>query len=243
MADDFGVNIEYLLSIPSIHIKAIYKLRKWTHLKIAKDETTIWIRGFTQHEIESESVLKIPFIKRYFLKGAQLVPYGRALPEMVEPNLLWSNIQRGLKIHLPKENFNFFGLEQNYKIKLVPSNENKAIDATIVDLISLKKYIETAPKIRLKNLKWTIIEHKSALIIGSPLLPIRGQDYYQLSSFLIPAGWKLEHENFSKVFKEALGESAEYWYMINENSEISKLSKIAFNSLSKGSFIKSIQSV
>jgi len=243
MADNFGVNIEYWLSIPLQHDRAIYKLRKWAHLKMAKDEKLIWVRGLTQNEIESDSVLKIPLIKRYFLNSAQLIPYGKSLPAMVEPNLLWSPIQRGLKIALPKENFNFFSLEQTFKIALVPSDEDRVIDVTIVDLSTLGKYLETAPRVRLKNLKWTIIENKSALIIGTPLLPIKGQDLYQLSCFLIPAGWKLEYEMFSKIFKEALGESIEYWYLMDKNSKISKLSKAEFNSLSKGSFVKSIQSV
>jgi len=209
---------------------------------MAKDEALIWIRGLTRNEIESESVLKIPLIQRYFLEGAQLVPFGKSLPVMVEPNLLWTPIQRGLKIQLPKENFNFFGLDQTFKISLVPSQENKLIDATIIDLSILGKYLETAPRIRLKNLRWTIIENKSALVLGRPLLPVIGQDYYQLSCFLIPAGWKLEYEKFSKVFKKALGESIEFWYLIHANNEIFKLSKAKFNSLSKGSFIKSIQS-
>lgn len=243
MEDNSGINLEYWLSIPSQHQKAVYTLRIWSHLKLAVDENLIWIRGFTQKEIDSQSVLRIPMIERYFLKGSHLVAFGNSLPAMVEPSLLWSPIQRGLKIQLPKENFNFFGVKQTFKITIVPSQESKITDAALVDLTILEKYLETAPKVRLKNLEWTIIENNKALILGGPLLPIKGKDLYQMSCFLIPSGWKLEYEKFSKVFKQALGESEEYWYLINENSKISKLRKSDFNSLSKGSLVKTLRSL
>ena len=243
MEDNSGINIEYWLSVPSQHKKAIYQLRKWSHLKTATDDKLIWIRGLTQTEIQSESVLKIPFIERYYLKGVQLIPYGKSLPALVEPSLLWSPIQRGLKIQLPSENFNFFGIDQTTKITIVPSKENRIINATIVDLKTLEKYLDTAPKIRLKNLSWTIIENKRAVILGTPLLPIQGQDLYQISCFLIPGGWKLEYENFANVFKKALGESIEYLYLIDENNKIFKLSKKDFSSLSKGSVVNTMRVV
>lgn len=240
MADNSGNSLEYWLSIPSPHKQAIYKLRKWSHLKIARDEDLIWVRGFTKTEIESTDVLKIPRIERYYLRGARLVLYRKSLPDIVEPTLLWSPIQRGLKVSLPKENFNYFGINQVQRINLVPSERNKAINATIVQLDHLERYLFIAPKIRLKSLKWTIIENDMAIILGRPLLPIQGQDLYQNSCFLIPAGYKFEYESMVKIYKKALGESIDFWYLLDEKSEMYKLRKTDFNRLTKGSFVNTI---
>ena len=240
MANDAGNKLEYWLFLSIAHKAVIYKFRKWSNLKMAIDKDWIWIRGFTLADIESTSVLSIPSIKRYYLKGTHLVPYGKTLPAMIEPNLLWSPIYRGLKISLPKENFNYFGIDQTYKISLVPSEEIKPINATLIDLNILETYMHSASNIRLKNLQWTILNEDKALIIGTPILPIQGQDFYQYACFLLPAGWRLKYDNMASVYKEALGESIEFWYVVNENSQISKLRKTDFNQLSKGSFLKTL---
>lgn len=240
MANDAGNKLEYWLSLNIAHKAVTYKLRKLAYLKMAIDKNLVWIRGFTQADIESASILSIPSIRRYYLKGTHLIPYGKNLPDMIEPSLLWSPIHRGLKISLPKENFNYFGMDQTYSISLVPSEVMKPINATLVDLETLGNYIHSAPNIRLKNLQWTILNKDKALIIGTPILPIQGQDLYQEACFLLPAGWKLKYDNMASVYKEALGESIEFWYLIDKDSQISKLRKANFNQLSKGSFIKSL---
>jgi len=240
MANNAGNNLEYWLSVTTVHRSAIYELRKWAHLKMSVEDNLIWIRGFSLAEIDSSTVLKIPFIMRYYLSGAHLVPHGKTLPAMVEPNLLWSPIQRGFKISLPNENYNYFGLDQTFQLSLVPCKEVKRINVTIVELKTLENYIHSTYNVRLKNLKWTILENDKALIIGTPILPVRGQDLYQNASFLLPAGWKLKYENLIKVYKRALGESIDYWYYVNEKSHISKLRKSDFNLLSKGSLISTL---
>ena len=240
MGKDVKENIEFWLSIIPSFREAIYKLRKWSHLKVANEDNLIWVRGFTKSEIESTSILKIPSAMRYYLKNAQLVPYGKFLPSTIEPSLLWTPIQRGLRITLPKENFHYFGISQVHKISLIPSNDVRPTNAIIVQLQTLESYISTAYYIRLKNLKWTILDSNRALILGAPLLPIKSQDFYQNGCFLIPAGWKIRFDNMTKVYKRALGESAEYWYLLKEENELSKLRKSDFNQLSKGSFIKTL---
>ena len=237
MEDHAGDNVEYWAVVPSRYAHALYPLRKWPRLKMANAEGVIWIRGFTPEEVESVSVLSIPMLERYYLKEARLYPIGKFLPAMVVPSLLWTDLRRGLKVRLPGENFNYFGVAQTHRISLVPSGVRRAITATIVDLSALGKYLHVAPHVRVAPLRWTVLEGKRALIMGTPLLPIRGQDYYRHACFLIPAGWKLRYERMAAVYQQALGDSHEYWYFLNENSDLSKLSKTNFNNLSKGSFV------
>lgn len=236
MANNAGNSLEYWISVKVSQKNALYGLRKWSDLKVAFEDNLIWVRGLSEVEIESTEVLKIPYLNRYYLNGTHLNPYGKSLPARIEPNLLWTPLQRGLKITLPKENFNYFGINQTYEITLVPSEENISIDATIVDRNDLEHYLKDSYDIRHKHLLWTVIDENKALIIGAPILPIRGQDLYRNNCFLIPAGWKLKYDNMDQVFKLALGESIQYWYLIDEENTMTKLGKSDFNLLSKGSF-------
>lgn len=241
MADHAGDNVEYWAAIPARYTQALYHLRSWPDLKMATADGLIWLRGFSQADVDSVSVLSIPMLKRYYLVEARLYPIGKSLPIMVAPSLLWTDLRRGLKVRLPEENFNYFGVARTHGIALVPSEIQRAVTATIVDLATLGKYLHDAPRVRVASLRWTVLEGKRALIMGTPLLPIQGQDYYRQACFLIPAGWKLQYECMADVYQEALGDSHEYWYILNEYSDLSKLRKANFNYLSKGSFVNTSQ--
>ena len=241
MADHAGDHVAYWVTAPTSHARALYPLRKWPHLKMATADGLFWLRGFTREDLESASVLSIPNLKRYYSVEARLYPIGKSLPTMVEPSLLWTDLRRGLKITLPKENFNFFGVAQTHRISLVPSEDQRATTATIVDLPTLGAYLHTAPRVRVASLTWTVLEGGRALIRGTPLLPVKGQDYYRQACFLVPAGWKLRYECMAGTYREALGDSHDYWYLLNENGDLCKLRKADFNRLSKGSFVNTRQ--
>lgn len=241
MENNFGDNsLEYWASIPKVYQDSVYNLRKYSNIKIAFESEIIWLRSLTKSNIESLNILKIPSIKRFYLKETHLIEYGKSLPFMIEPTLLWTPIQRGLKIKMPKENFNYFGLDSSFNITIEPSSVPQKITASIVNLDSLEKYLETYLNYRTKTITWTILNKTTALLLGSPLIPIPGKDYYQADSFIIPAGWKLTHECLLLTFKKALKDELEYWYLIDENSHINKIKKSDFTPLNKGSFLKSI---
>jgi hypothetical protein len=241
MANHAGDNVEYWGSVPARFAHALYPLRKWPDLKMATVDGLVWLRGFSPAEVESVSVLSIPMLERYYLVEARLYPIGKSLPALIAPSLLWTDLRRGLKVRLPEENFNYFGVARTHHVSLVPSEVQREVTATIVDLLALGKYLHDAPRVRVASLRWTVLGENRALIMGTPLLPIQGQDYYSQACFLIPAGWKMQYERMAAVYQQALGDSHEYWYILNENNDLSKLRKADFNHLSKGAFVNTVQ--
>ncbi|MEO0734994.1 MAG: hypothetical protein AAFZ52_19305 [Bacteroidota bacterium] len=241
MADHARDHLAYWAAVPDRYADALYPLRQWPHLKMATEGGLIWLRDFTREDIESASVRRIPLLQRYYLQDARLYPVGNSLPVMVAPNLLWTDLRRGLKVRLPKENFNYFGVEHTHQLSLVHCAIPREVTATIVELVALGEYLYDAPSVRVAPLQWTILGIEHALILGTPLLPIRGQDYYQQAGFLIPAGWQLRYQTMASVYRDALADSSAYWYLLDENSQLSKVSKADFNHLSKGSFVNTLQ--
>ncbi len=239
MADDVADHIEYWFSADRTYEKSLYALRNWDHLKMAEQNDRIWIKGLSATDIESAKVLSIPSINRYYLKGSKLIPHGKKLPAMVEPSLLWTPIARALKIHLPKENFNYFGLQQLYTVQLKPSDVERPTDVVIVSLDKLRSYVNSTYNFRLSGLRWTLLNGDKAIIIGRPNLSIPGQDYYMNRSFIVPAGWIFEFENLVETIESSLGEAVEYYYLVSDDGKISKLRRTDFNNLNKGSVQKS----
>ena len=242
MEGDVRNSIEYWVSIDTKLEKSLFKLRDWSHLKIAREDSLTWIRGFIQSEIESPLLLSLPNLNRYYLAGAKLILYGRRLPSRVEPNLLWTPIQRGLKVTLPSQNFNYFGLDQSYQISLIPSNHEMPSTVTIIDLTSLKNYVSSAPNIRLKNLNWTLLNEHKAIVWGSPILPLTSEDFYKKGCFIIPAGWKFKYDNMAAYYEETLSKNKEYWYLISTEHKIYSVKISDFTPLNKGSFINTMAS-
>ena len=241
MEDDAGDNLEYWAAVPARFAHALYPLRKWLNLRMATTDGLIWLRGFSRAEMESVSVRSIPLLERYYLLEARLYPVGKYLPALVEPSLLWTDLRRGLKVRLPAENFNYFGVDQKHGISLVPSETQRVVSVSIVDLRALGKYLHDAPQVRVAPLRWTVLGGERALIMGTPLLPVRSQDYYRQAGFLIPAGWQLRYERMADVYREALKDSHDYWYVLKENNDINKLRKADLKPLSKGSFVNTVQ--
>lgn len=241
MENDFGNStIEYWVSINKVYLDSVYNLRKYSNIKIAFDSDVIWLRGLTKTNIESLSILKIPSVKRFYSKDVHLIEYGKSLPFMIEPTFLWTPIQRGLKIQIPKENFNYFGINSSFNIMIEPSSFPQKITASIVNMDRLEKYLNSSLNYRTKTITWTILNNNSALLLGTPLIPIPGKDFYQADPFLIPAGKKLKYKTLLNVYRKALKDPLDFWYLIEEDSEIKKIRKNDFNPLNKGSFIKSV---
>lgn len=243
MEGDAGNGVEYWLSIDQKFEEVLFKLRDWSHLKIAREDAFTWIKGFSASEVNSVQVLSLPSASRYYIKEAKLIPCGQRLPDRVAPSLLWTPIQRGLKVSLPSQNFNYFGISQTHEITVIPSDQEVAVVATVLDLNSLAEYVSNAPSVRLENLNWTVLDSQKAIVIGRPILPIMGDDYYQNDNFLIPVGWKFKHENMTRLYGQALAEGLHFWYLISNENKLYKIKKSNFNHLNRGAVKSTISAL
>ena len=241
MAEYAGNNVsEYWASVPRRYEAALYRLRKWPRLKMATDRGLIWLTGFLEADMEAVTLLQIPMLERYTLRETHLYPIGKQLPKMVAPTLLWTNLQRGLRLELPPENFNYFGLQQTHRLELVPSADQQPITAVIIDLTLLQVYLHDAPGVRVAGLRWLVLSDAEALVVGTPLLPLPGRDYYQVGCFLVPAGYAFRYSTLVSTYEQALPEARSHLYLIDEDGKLSKVRRADFNYLSKGSLAGTI---
>lgn len=226
----------YFLEIKKEHKDFLGSIRHWDNLKVAFETDTIWIKDFSLEQIDATEIQQIPYKTIYELKDNLLFEKGKLLPTRKLPSgLLWTPILRALPVSLPKFNHNFFGVDQKLKIVLKHSEDIKEAIALLVDYEELKLYIESAPKYRLEPLQWVVID-KSALIIGSPLLPIKGTTYWIDNNFLIPTGYNFEWFALVKILQEKLNPSEENIILWNTDNSYSIIPKKTIKQLSISSF-------
>ncbi len=226
----------YFLEIKKEHKDFLGSIRHWDNLKTAFEADVVWVKDFLPEQINAPEIQQIPYKKVYELKENLLFEYGNLLPSKKLPSgLLWTPILRALPVSLPKFNHNFFGIDHHLQITIKTSEEVKEACALLVDYDELKLYIETAPRYRLESLQWIVID-KSALIIGNPLLPIKGKTYWLANNFLLPTGYNFEWFALAKTFQEKLNPSGENLVLWNTDNSYSSIPKIKIKPLSISSF-------
>lgn len=194
MAKHTQDDLIYYATLNNRHKEALGKIRLWD-LKLAYDGDIIWIKGLNEAQIQSKELLSIPNCSFYVERENKLYPKGSILPCANVPSLLWTPIQLALPLTLPKYNDNFVILEADpLDVSLIKSDREEEAFALLATVADLEKYIQTAPAIRLKKLEWTLLSEQQALIIGTPLLPIKGNVFWRYKQLLLPAGFKLNYE-------------------------------------------------
>lgn len=175
-------------------------IRHWENIKIAVQNGTIYLKEITAHQIKDTVIQQIPSKAIYYEKENLLFPQNQIVPSKRVPiGLLWSPIAKLLAVQLPKENFNFFGINEKIPLEIVSVDKEYPANAIVTTIEQANEYILNAPEMRLSALEWTILQGK-ILIIGTPLLPIKGNAYWQYQNHLIPCGYHFNHPQLAQYF-------------------------------------------
>lgn len=217
----------HLFEIDKNHKELLGSIRHWENVKIAFTETAIWLKDFSLDQINTGHLQQIPHLVSYDVKDNLLFLRGSLLPTKKAPSaLLWSPIKRALPVELPGLNHNYFGIEEKVSVQIVRSEIEKEASALLTSIATAKEYIETAPEVRLKPLQWTVLEDK-VLLIGTPLLPIKGVAFWRNKEAFLPTGHDFELPILSDVIATKInpnGENLVLWQadsscvLIPENS-------------------------
>lgn len=234
MAENSSGGITWYIEIPTRHKEVLGTIRHWDNLKVGVDGETTWVKDFNSAQIESVTVKILPFKEVYYSRGPKLFLYGSGLPTKNVPSLLWSPIDRLLQVTLTGFNHNYFGVQEKIDVSLVRSNTEREAAALLVTADDLMKYLETAAAARLSNIDWVMLGDK-ALLKGTPLLPIKGQAYWQQGMSFFPAGYELDLPVLAEVYDSILTEGGAGYIVWDPSSTYTRIPLNAFRQLSIGS--------
>lgn len=198
--------MSYYLKTAVQHKDNLGGIRHWSNPKVGFDGNTIWIKDLDYAQINSVDVKSIPYCELFEEKNGKLHRLGSSLPSMNAPSCLWTPMDRGLPVELPTYNNNFFETEQKIEIKLVQSEMEREAFGMLVSLKTLGEYLESAPHVRTQKLQWMIVDDNKALIVGTPLLPLRGTAYWRIQRFLIPTGFDFDVHSLTPVLNNVLNQ-------------------------------------
>lgn len=211
-------------------------IRDWKNIQIAIDEEMIWLKGFTDEQTVSSEIQQLPNFILYELRDGLLFRKDALVPsKKMRTALLWTPIDKALKLTFPISNNNFFGIDEKIEVKLKPSEQEQPAMALLCSISEIKDVIITTPKFKLEKLDWIVINDK-ALFMGTPLLSFPGKTFWLKDDHLLPTGFDFEFKNLSSLLQRKYNECNEDWLLWSENGSVLNIKKEDLRKLSVSSF-------
>lgn len=237
MAEDSSKRIkEFWAEMPRADEDFLGSIRDWKNIQIALDGEIIWLKGFTDEQAASSDIQQLPNFLLYELRDGLLFRKDALVPsKKMTTALLWSPIDKALRLTFPPSNQNFFGLDEKVKVKLKPSEEEQPAIALLCSISEIKEVIVTLPKFKLDKIEWIVMDDKT-LFLGTPLLSFPGKTYWTKNNHLLPTGFDFEFKNLSVLLQKKYNESLNNWLLWNEDGSYLSINNNDFRKLSISSF-------
>ena len=237
MAEDSSERLkEFWAEISRKDEYSLGAIRDWKNIQIAGDDDVIWLKGFTAEQAVSSELRQLPNFILYELKNGLLFRRNALVPsKKVRTGLLWSPVDKALKLTFPVSNNNFFGIEEKIEVHL-KKGENEYPAAALLCLIDdVKDKIIELLKFKLEKLQWMIIDDK-ALFLGTPLLGFPGETFWMKDDHLLPSGFDFEFKNLSSLLHKKYNKDSGKLMVWSENGSYLAIDKNDFRKLSISSF-------
>lgn len=227
---------EFQAEIPRTDQEYLGSIRDWNNIQIALDDDVLWLKGFTENQALSPEIQQLPNFILYELREGLLFRKNALVPsKKMRTALLWTPIDKALKLTFPISNNNFFGIEEKIEVKLKAGENEQPAIALLSPMNKIKESLIASPKFKLEKLEWTVIDDQ-ALFLGTPLPGLPGQTYWEKDGHLLPAGFDFEFKNLSFLLQKKYNENLDRWLLWNEDGRFQPLLKTAFRKLSVSSF-------
>ncbi|AZB08689.1 hypothetical protein EG344_07535 [Chryseobacterium sp. G0162] len=237
MAENSSDDIkEFWAELPRTDEDYLGSIRDWKNVHVATDDEIIWLKGFTEEQTLASELHQLPNFLLYELRDGLLFKKEALVPrKKMRTGLLWTPIDKALRLTFPASNQNYFGISEKVHIRLKKSDEEHPVIALISIITEIKESIVTLPKFRLEKIDWTVMEDK-ALFLGTPLLSLPGKTYWTKDGHLLPSGFDFEFKNLSKFLQQKYNKESDGWLLWDENGNYLSIKKADFQPLSVSSF-------
>lgn len=213
------------------HLAAV---RCWPGMNAAETEDEVWLRSPMLHADLDQALRALPAMHSYRQDAKGLLfPLGGSTPVAMLPELEWLPIKQFIPIELPGSALPAH-LTQQYALQLFPSTEYHPGAALKVKLEDWQLYAETAPEIRLSALHFALSAAGDVLVMGEPLPPLPGVEYWLRDSILLPAAYDVEWPLLAALFNQRENGMGTCFLLFEKDGNWQKIEKRCFVPATRG---------
>ncbi len=195
---------EWIFVIDEKHEAALGKVRCIAGLKAARERGQVWLRGWPVKQPLPLELKQLPAAKTYRLdKNQRLFPKENLTPVGLLPDLTWELLPTFIPVKLPTAALPA-EMPEPLNLRLVPSQNTSPGAALMVDLNAWMAYVETAPQVRLDRWQYAVSEEREVLVLGTPLPPLPGREFWRFKDMLLPGGYDFEYAFLRKAIQQKL---------------------------------------
>jgi hypothetical protein len=205
--------VTWAVSLPLTAADGLGPLRFLAGAEACREVDTIWLRGAALNEADELRLRQLPGAKRFNVNPqGEVVPIDSLLPTGVLPTAGWTKLDRFLEPVLPELRI-VSGSLFKLPLSLVRDTQEREVSALLTSFDEWRTFVLTAPQVRLMPLKFAATNHVGltrgrspmALVIGTPLPPLRGERFYACDGIFIAAGWQWSPAVDAQTLRRALG--------------------------------------
>ena len=185
---------QFVVVLDESDAAALGPLRAQPGLQAARLDASIWLLGrIDDGGPLPVAVRRLPARQQYWLREKDLLFLPDALtPERRLPTLDWKPLAAFLPVSLPVSALPAV-LTESIRIRLRPSGRAEKSAALLAAWTDWAAYAHTAPATRLRPLRFAANTRQQALVLGEPLPPLRGREYWLQGKLLLPCGFDFEY--------------------------------------------------
>jgi len=184
---------ELIIILAARDREALGAVRCLPGLRVAEAEGQLWLRGIQTDVTPDLRLRQLPAVQTYLLDEAgYLFPAGGLTPVGKLNEMHWTPLAAYIRPELPTSALPGKAEVGQYPVRLVPSGRAEAGGALVTDLAVWRQYAATAPEVRLQGLRFAASENDQVLVLGAPLPPVPGKEYWLTHNLLLPAGFDFE---------------------------------------------------
>lgn len=219
---------EWVFVLAENNKEALGHVRTLAALQAARNGDTIWLRGIDANAKVDSKIKQLPLKATYLLGNDNLLfPQGTIIPQQVMPELIWVEIAKFITVEVATSAMPG-KTDEKVSIKLLPSQNVQPGEAILTPVFYLKQYAETAPQARLNAIKFAVNENNEALIIGSPLPPLPGNEYWRDNGLLLPCGFEFEIPVTAALFAQNINPLGAYEILFDTQGQWQKIANENF---------------
>ena len=219
---------EYVLRMKKKDLDALAIIRCINSIQVATDNEILWIKVPFKIYQDEISIKQLP-VENTFMVDAErrLFQLGGLTPVDVLKELEWQPLISLINVELPVSLLPG-KVDQKISINIISSKNFQPGAALLTSLTVWKNYAETASSTRLNNLRFAVSEKNKVLVVGNPLPPLPGIEYWISNDILVPCGYDFEYRLESVLIKEQFNPGNDSLLLFNKEGEIQLINKSLF---------------
>lgn len=227
---------EIILKVHKDYKESLATVRDIDILSIAEDQDDIWVRGIHEDHDLVNRLYQIRFTTKFFLRGNYLFTKSNQTPERAFFKATWVPIKSYIPVRFPIAALKGASSDYEIEFKLKKTTKLEPSIGILTNRDTIKEYIIDAPAFRYKQLTFARSNDNQVLILGTPLLPIKGQEVWAYNNVLIPNGYTFGTKHHLDLLSQNKDNNT--FLLIKKDNSYQTISKRNIQPLHRNAFIK-----